>query len=191
MITKRTKEDVVLEFRNYGKITIPKGTKVNHKTATGIDKKYLFVSDFGWIDEKYPEISNILKPDAESYGINIPEEHVELVVQVKFLFSESGYCYDVYKLVGGKPVCRMWEKRGGKEYAAWFTVTDEYEPLGPIKTGLQIEVVDDSGTVLFTESNFKRDESFLAEKQFLFSWEHISIKSDPDNEELYVRLYNK
>lgn len=73
----KTNQDVSIEFMQYGKITIPKGTRLTNKTAMGIDAKYNFVDDLDWIDEKYPDISEILKHDAFYYGINIPVEYVE------------------------------------------------------------------------------------------------------------------
>ena len=50
----RTKNDVTVKFREYGEITVPKGTKVSNMTACGPDDKYLFVCEYGWIKEKYP-----------------------------------------------------------------------------------------------------------------------------------------
>lgn len=73
----KTNQAVTLKFRDYGDITIPCGTPLTHQTASGIDVKYHFVNAFGWIDENYPTIANILKMDAQNYGINIPVEFVD------------------------------------------------------------------------------------------------------------------
>lgn len=72
-----TNQDVKVKFRDYGEIVVPKGTKLTHQTALGIDEKYHFVNDFKWIDRDYPKVSNILKHDAAHYGINIPKEFVQ------------------------------------------------------------------------------------------------------------------
>ena len=72
-----TKEDVTVNFRNYGEIVVPKGTLITNNTAHGIDKNYNFVDEFEWVKRDYPEIDRILIMDAQSYGINIPAEFVE------------------------------------------------------------------------------------------------------------------
>lgn len=58
-----TNKDYTVNFRIFGKITVPKGTKVSNMTACGHDPNYNFVSEFSWIDRNYPEISGILKHD--------------------------------------------------------------------------------------------------------------------------------
>lgn len=70
-------QDVIINFKDYGDIKIPKGTATTHKTATGIDERYNFVNDFGWIDRDYNKISRMLKHDATYYGIIIPAEFIE------------------------------------------------------------------------------------------------------------------
>ena len=72
-----TKEDVTVNFRNYGEIVVPKGTLITNNTSDGIDKNYLFVDEFEWIKRDYPKIDKILIMDAQNYGINIPAEFVE------------------------------------------------------------------------------------------------------------------
>ena len=74
---KTSKEYTIKNFMGFGKITVPKGVKLTHITAMGIDENYHFVDSFGWIDENYPSFANILKMDARNYGINIPIEYVE------------------------------------------------------------------------------------------------------------------
>lgn len=73
----KTTQDVEIDFRHYGKIKVPKGTRVTNKTATGIDSRYFFVDEFEWIDRDYPQIAFGLHWDAEYYGINIPEQFIE------------------------------------------------------------------------------------------------------------------
>lgn len=108
MLIKVLKENVTLDFRNFGEITVPIGTKVNHQTALGEDPTYNFVCEFDWTDEKYPEISNILKQDAESYGLNIPKDKLTSALWVKFLYDDSGNCKDIFKdFYSNKKYCRM------------------------------------------------------------------------------------
>lgn len=71
-----TLKEVTVNFRNYGNITVPKGTAITNQTAVGFDSKYNFVNEYEWIDRDYPEFANILKMDAHHYGINIPAEFV-------------------------------------------------------------------------------------------------------------------
>lgn len=73
----RTSQDVTLSFMDYGNITVPKGTRLTHQTAMGIDKNYHFVAEYKWIEENYPDISRVLKHDVYYYGINIPKEYVQ------------------------------------------------------------------------------------------------------------------
>jgi hypothetical protein len=72
----QTSQDVKLSFRDYGEIVIPKGTRLTHQTATGEDKNYHFVNEFGWIERDYPEISRVLRHDAIYHGIDIPKKFV-------------------------------------------------------------------------------------------------------------------
>lgn len=74
MVTNST---YTLDFKNYGEITVPKGTPVTHQTAMGIDKNYHFVHCYKWIDENYPSIKNILRHDVHYYGINVPKELID------------------------------------------------------------------------------------------------------------------
>lgn len=62
---------------DYGQITVPKGTRVTHQTALGIDKNYHFVDEYGWIKENYPRMSYSLMHDVTHYGINVPVEFVD------------------------------------------------------------------------------------------------------------------
>jgi hypothetical protein len=73
-----TNQDYTVEnFRGlYGSITVPKGTKLTHQTAMGVDKNYHFVNEYGWIDRDYPTIAKVLKHDVTYYGINVPKEFV-------------------------------------------------------------------------------------------------------------------
>lgn len=80
----KTKQDVVVDFRQYGNITVPKGTRLSHITASGKDERYHFVSEFEWIDKNYPDIAFGLHFDASTYGINIPAEFVDYEGQKVF-----------------------------------------------------------------------------------------------------------
>lgn len=73
----KTSKDVTINYRGFGEITIPKGTKLTHNTACGVDKNYHFVNDLKWIDKNYPTINRILKHDATFYGIDVPREFVD------------------------------------------------------------------------------------------------------------------
>ena len=72
-----TKEDYTVKFMDYGDITVPKGTKLTHNTALGVDTNYHFVNEYGWIDSNYSTISNILRHDVRHHGINVPKEFVD------------------------------------------------------------------------------------------------------------------
>jgi len=73
-----TNQDYTVEnFRGvYPPITVPKGTRLTHQTAMGIDKNYHFVSDMSWITKNYPTIAKVLIHDVTYYGINVPKEFV-------------------------------------------------------------------------------------------------------------------
>jgi len=73
----KTSKDYTTEFRHYGAITVPAGTKVTHQTALGIDENYHFVNEFEWVKVKYPDFSNTLIMDLDSYGLNIPKEYID------------------------------------------------------------------------------------------------------------------
>jgi hypothetical protein len=73
------KEDYTTEFRDHGEITVPKGTKVTHRTAMGYDENYHFVDEFDWVEPwdatgtpKYGLIH-----DLRFYGLNVPKEYIE------------------------------------------------------------------------------------------------------------------
>ena len=61
----------------YGRIVIPKGTKLTHQTAMGIDKEYHFVEDLSWIKRDYPEYEHVLIHDFKYYNYNVPKEYVD------------------------------------------------------------------------------------------------------------------
>jgi hypothetical protein len=71
-----TKCDVKINFRRYGEIIVPAGTKLTHQTASGYDEKYHFVDDLNWIKSSYPDIANLMIHDATYYGIDIPKKYV-------------------------------------------------------------------------------------------------------------------
>jgi hypothetical protein len=74
-----TKQEIKMKYRDYGRITIPKGTRITHRTALGIDPNYNFIDDLSWIplhdDGKTKQFGLI--HDATYYGINIPKELLE------------------------------------------------------------------------------------------------------------------
>ena len=59
-------------------LTIPKGTRVTHQTAMGIDKSYHFVSDWSWYK---PEVTGYARTmmlhDLHYRGVNVPKEYIE------------------------------------------------------------------------------------------------------------------
>ena len=73
----KTKQEVTINFREYGEITVPKGTRLTHQTACGVNENSHFVNEFGWIDRDYKDVANILKHDVMYYGIDIPVEFIE------------------------------------------------------------------------------------------------------------------
>lgn len=76
-----TSKDYTFNYKvantDYGVITVPKGTKLTHQTASGIDKNYHFVAEYGWIFDNYPTFANSMKHDVMYYGINVPKEFVQ------------------------------------------------------------------------------------------------------------------
>jgi hypothetical protein len=75
--TMQTSKDYTANFRDYGVITVPKGTRLTHQTACGIDKNYHFVCDYNWIKVNYPTIERVLLHDVMYNGIDVPIEFVE------------------------------------------------------------------------------------------------------------------
>lgn len=72
----KTNANIIVNFRNYGEVRIPKNTKVTNVTACGVDKNYHFIDEFEWVKKEYPEISNILIHDMRYYGLNVPKQYV-------------------------------------------------------------------------------------------------------------------
>lgn len=104
----KTNKDYTLNYREYGEITVPKGTCVSNRTALGIDKNYHFVSDFSWIHRNYGSIANLLEHDVEHYGINIPKEFVssrnDYIPGERYGMSFGCFSNKTYTvLVGEKP----------------------------------------------------------------------------------------
>jgi hypothetical protein len=74
----RTIHEITQKFRDYGEITIPKGTLASNQTALGPCSHTFFVSDFSWI----PLHDNGCKQyglihDATFYGIHLNLEDLE------------------------------------------------------------------------------------------------------------------
>ena len=77
----KTNKDYKIHYKvantDYGLLTVPKGTRLTHKTACGDDVNYHFVDDTSWI-KPYPDGTPqyFLIGDVENYGINVPKEYV-------------------------------------------------------------------------------------------------------------------
>jgi hypothetical protein len=70
---KRTNQEIRMNFKGYD-IVIPKGTRITHQTALGIDENYNFIDDLSFIDKKqWP----LLYHDAFYYGITVDKSQVE------------------------------------------------------------------------------------------------------------------
>ncbi|MCB0744315.1 MAG: hypothetical protein KDC67_10455 [Ignavibacteriae bacterium] len=80
MVEMKTSKDYTLNFMDYGEITVPKGTRLTHRTAMGFDYSYHFVNDTNWIKTNYPNIAGMLNHDINYYGINVPENFVAYTV---------------------------------------------------------------------------------------------------------------
>ena len=62
---------------DHGELTVPAGTEVTHKTASGGDKNYHFVNDFSWVGPHRKGGSRHgLLHDLKYYGLNVPKEYV-------------------------------------------------------------------------------------------------------------------
>lgn len=73
----KTNEVIQMNFRGYD-ITIPKGTRVTHETACGIDESYHFIADLSWIPLNEDGLKQYgLIHDATYYGINVPAHLVD------------------------------------------------------------------------------------------------------------------
>lgn len=61
-----------------GTVTVPKGTRLTHETACGLDEKYHFVSDWSWYR---PELTGFVRTmnlwDFTHRGIDVPKEYVD------------------------------------------------------------------------------------------------------------------
>ena len=170
MLVKVLKEDVTLDFRGYGKITVPGGTMTSYKAPMGNNPECNFVCEFDWIDKLYPEIGNALKNDASVFGINISVEMLMPALRVKFLYDESGNCRDIFRdIYTSRKYCRM-ESRSG--YVSWFSVTPDWEePDCPLRTDILIQIMGKDGKVAVTEEQLKKDGDYYADKRCLFSYE--------------------
>lgn len=183
------KENLKVEFRDFGIIEIPKGTAVDHKRNEGLDS-YYSVCEFGWIDERYPQQSERMKNEAQEHGIPIQEEKLIKALRVRFLYGDSGFCRDIYKAINGKyKYCRM----GMHRYDAidWLTVTPDWEePDCPLRTDIQIQIADKEGRVIIItkrQENIEDQDKFTSGKAFPFSWEKPATEEE---QELMNLIYN-
>lgn len=63
---------------DHGIVIIPKGTRLSHMTANGIDKDYHFVCDFSFVKPHEDGTKKYgLLHDLEYHGINVPKEYVD------------------------------------------------------------------------------------------------------------------
>lgn len=82
---KVLKEDYSVHYKvansDYGIITVPKGTRVTHQTAMGVDENYNFVADLSWIplvEHNGRKIKQYgLIHDLTFYGLNVPKQYIE------------------------------------------------------------------------------------------------------------------
>ncbi len=94
----------------------------------------------------------------------------------RLICSQRGFAQDVYRLAEtGRAVIRqpLDEK---SSLVRWLTAdkwSGGYEPSNYLKDGLMIDVVDESGAVVFTENTWHSEWNGggLAEKAGAFSWE--------------------
>jgi hypothetical protein len=71
-------KDYTTTFMHYGEITVPKGTRVTHRTALGDDPNIHFVDYFGWVPPHECGIPQYgLLHDLKHYGLNVPEEYIK------------------------------------------------------------------------------------------------------------------
>jgi len=170
MLLRVLKKDFTFNFRQYGEITIPKGTLTSHKTAIGDDPAYNFICEFDWIDRLYPNINKFLKSDVDIFGINIPEEMLMYALRVKFLYDNSEFCRDLFfSRHTNKKYCRM---ESSCDVVDWYSVTPDYEePDCPLRTDMLIQIFGRDGKVAVTEQRSEVNGHFKTEKKCLFSWE--------------------
>ena len=171
MLVKVLKENYTVDFREYGKITVPHGTMTCHKAAMGDDPDYHQVSEFSWIDRDYPAIAAVLKPDMEQYGIKVCDNLLIPALRVRFIYDDSGSCRDIFiDRYSSKKYCRM--ESNGKRIC-WYTVTPDWEePDCPLSTDILIQILGRNGKVAVTEQQKKENGDYFAEKRCLFSWEN-------------------
>jgi len=72
---RTSKDYTIANFRGYGELTVPAGTRITHNTACGYDEKYNFVADLSFMPGT--TATNLAKHEAYYYGIDIPKEFIE------------------------------------------------------------------------------------------------------------------
>ena len=77
--TARTiKEYRVTNYKGYGELIVPVGSRVANRTACGNDDTYRFWVDFHKVAEQVSGFKNsLLHHDLTYYGLNIPAEYCE------------------------------------------------------------------------------------------------------------------
>lgn len=74
---RRTTQDYTVNYRQYGQITVPKGTRVSNIAADGSTISDFFVDEFDWIEPYEDGTPNYsLIRTADVFGIVIPKEFV-------------------------------------------------------------------------------------------------------------------
>ena len=77
-MSNKLKKAYTVNFREYGLITVPKGTKTTNQTAMGLDLDYNFVNEFEWVEPHDNGIKQYgLLMDLKNYGLNVPKEYLE------------------------------------------------------------------------------------------------------------------
>jgi hypothetical protein len=75
---KTIKEYTIQNYRGYGPITVPIGSRVSNKTACGNDDNYRFWEDFHTVAQQVSGFKDsLLKHDLTYYGLSIPKEYCE------------------------------------------------------------------------------------------------------------------
>lgn len=137
----KTSKSYTTEFRNYGTVTVPAGTKVSHQTAMGLDTRYNFVDEFGWVKKSYPDYYELLIMDLKQYGLNVPADHVikdfadflePIVINVPdpVRLSFCGYEIRACKTVITKDGANIEGIEDGEEPEFWAVYGLEHQPDG-------------------------------------------------------------
>lgn len=179
MVIHILNEDIICTS-DLASFVIPQGTKV---VLNGGKYK---VDEFDWIENSYAQNAGTIRH--ETLQAEIRENQVATGLRLKFAYDDSDPCRDIYEAENGVKYCRLKSNRNGTEYAAWYSVTPDFEePYLPLGTDLIIQILDKQKRVVVCEQNFEEFGIYSAIKQFPFSWEKNQIKQTPD---LYNKIYS-